>query len=154
MSIECDSLPEVLVMIVEKTNEELQNDAQKSTPSSVVLMQTIIVRSNQAIRFAALSTANLVSPRSGYTGQQTYRPARCWHWSIIVWMEEPIQITSCLYALAEIRFWQNKMRDDTLPNVCSVLIGPCVIRKLIGRRFRACPLHLKVTIWNIDTKYF
>ena len=29
-------------------------------------MQTIIVRSNQATRFAALSTANLVSPRSGY----------------------------------------------------------------------------------------
>ena len=54
-------------MIVEKTNEELQNDAQKSTPSSVVLMQTIIVRSNQAIRFAALSTTNLVSPRSGYS---------------------------------------------------------------------------------------
>ena len=54
-------------MIVEKTNEELQNDAQKSTPSSVVLMQTIIVRSNQAIRFAALSATNLVSPRSGYS---------------------------------------------------------------------------------------
>ena len=33
------------------------------------------------------------------------------------WMEEPIQITSCLFPVSEIRFWQNKMRDDTLPNV-------------------------------------
>ena len=33
ISKEYDLLSEVLVMIVEKTNEELQNDSQKSTPS-------------------------------------------------------------------------------------------------------------------------
>ena len=103
ISIECDSLSEVLVMIVEKTNEELQNDAQKSTPSSGVLMQTIIVRSNQATRYAALSTAKLVFPRSGYPtnrhADRTMLTLECYRW-----MEDPIQITSCLFPVSEIRF--------------------------------------------------
>ena len=83
ISKEYDLLSEVLVMIVEKTNEELQND-EKSTPSWVVLMQTIIVRSNQATRYADPSTAKLVFPRSGYPTNRHIDPTmltlECYRW--------------------------------------------------------------------------